>query len=128
MNTGVLAKLVETGACVPGSKVETWPWSAAFAAAKVASWASRSIIGSAAAAMLSVCCLLVSTIFVVEAVDSAIESQLLWLQVIGSSEESRTAALKWSALQKRGQQRLGLEEGSTLWQRVDIDSFQQIRR
>ena len=89
MNAGVLAKLVEVGACVPGSKVETWPWSVVFfAAAKVASWASRSIIGSPEAAMLAACFPLVLTMVDAEAVDSEIESQQLWLQVDGSSEES----------------------------------------
>ena len=102
---------METGACVPGSKVETWPWIVAFAAAKeVASWASRSIIGSPAVAMLAACCPLVSTMVDAKAFDSEIESQRVWLQVIDSLEESRTAALKWSALWKRGRQRLGLEE------------------
>ena len=55
----------------------TWPWSVAFAAAKAASWAIRSIIGSVAAAMFADCCLLVSTMVDVKAVDSTRESQRL---------------------------------------------------
>ena len=78
--------------------------------------------------MFAACCPLVSTMVDAEAVDSVIESQWLWLRVIDSSEESWTAALKWSALQKRGRHQLGLEEWLTLWQRVDIGSFQQIRQ
>ena len=77
MSAGVLAKLVEVGACAPDCKVATWPWRAVFEAAKVASWDSSSIIGSPAAAMLAACCLLVLTMVVAEAVDSAIESQQL---------------------------------------------------
>ena len=95
MNTGVRAKLVEANACAPDCKVAFWPWRAAFEAAKVASWDSSSIIGSAEAAMLAAFFPLVLTMVIAEAVDSAIESQRLWLQVIDSLEESWTAALKW---------------------------------
>ena len=73
--------------------------------------------------MLAACCPLVSTMVDVKAVNSMKESQRLWLQVIDSSEESWTAALKGSALRKREQQQLGLEEWSTLWQRVDSGSW-----
>ena len=62
-------------------------------------------------------------------VDSLAESrQRLWLRVINSLEENWTAALKWLAFWQRGRQQLGLEEWSTLWQRVDSGSFQQIRQ
>ena len=74
MSAGVQAKLMEAGACAPNFKEATWPWSAAFEAAKAASWDSSSTIGSPAAAMLAACCLLVSTMVAAEAVDSAIES------------------------------------------------------
>ena len=92
MNAGVLAKLVEAGACAPGCKLVTWPWSVAFAAAKTASWDSSLIIGSTAAAMFADCCPLVLNMVDVKAVDSTRESQRLWLQVIESLEESPTAA------------------------------------
>ena len=89
MNAGVLAKFVEAGACAPGCKLVTWPWSVAFAAAKAASWDSSLIIGSTVAAMLAACRPLVLTMVDMTAVDSTKESQWLWLRVDGSSEESR---------------------------------------
>ena len=88
MNSGVLAKLVEAGACAPGCKLVTWPWRVAFAAAKAASWGSSLIIGSTAAAILATCCPLVLTMVDMKAVDSTKESQRLWLRVDGSTEES----------------------------------------
>ena len=114
---------MEVCTCAPGCHKAIWPWSVAFDAANAVSWVSRYTIGSLAAAMLAACCPLVLTMVVAEAVDSAIESQQLWLRVIDSSEDIRTAALKWSALQKSRQQRLGLEEWSTLWKSVGLQLF-----
>ena len=109
MSAGVLVKLVEAGACVPGSKLVTWPWSVAFAAAKAANWDSNLIMGSVAAAMLVACCLLVLTMVDMKAVNYMEESQRFWwradssledsqqrlcLRVYGSLEECQTAALE----------------------------------
>ena len=77
MNAWVLAKLAEVGACTPGCKLVTWPWSVAFAAAKAASWDISLIIGSAVAAMFAACCPLVLTMVDMKAVDSTRESQQL---------------------------------------------------
>ena len=77
MNAGVLAKLVEAGACAPGCEFVTWPWSVTFAAAKAASWVIRPIIGSVAAAMFAACFPLVLTMVDVKAVGSTGESKRL---------------------------------------------------
>jgi hypothetical protein len=70
MNAGVLVKVVEVDTGTTGCKIETWPWSAAFAAVNAASWANMSIIGSVAAAMFAACWRLVVTMVNVGAVHS----------------------------------------------------------
>ena len=61
MRAGVLATIVEVGAGTAGCKLETWPWSAAFAAVNAASWANTLTIGLVAAAMFAVYFRLVAT-------------------------------------------------------------------
>jgi hypothetical protein len=117
MNAEVLAKVVEVGAGTLGCKLETWPWSVAFAAAKAASWVIRPIIGSAEGTMFAVFCPLILTMVDVKAVDSTGESQRLYsasgrlfgrestAALVASGQlftRESEAALKWLALQKRG--------------------------
>ena len=70
INAGVLAKVVEVGTGTTGCKIETWPWSAAFAAVNAASWTNMLTIGSAAAAMFAACWRLVANMVNVGAVGS----------------------------------------------------------
>ena len=70
MNARVLAKVVEVGAGTTGCKIETWPWSAAFAAVNAVSWAIMLTIGSAAAAMFAACWRVVGTMVNVGALDT----------------------------------------------------------
>ncbi len=102
MNAGVLVKVVEAGAGAPGCKFEIWPWSAAFAAVKVASWAIMLTIGSAAATMFAACRRLVATMVEVGAVNSVRESQRLLLSGRLVEGESIAALVgEWTALRKR---------------------------
>ena len=135
MNAGVLVKLADAGACTPGCKFVTWPWSVAFAAAKAASWVIRLIIGSVAAAMFAACCPLVLTMVDVKAVNSTRESQRLCsasgrlfgreltAALVASGRlfgRESTAALKWLALRKKSV--------TTTWVRGVVDPLGESRQ
>ena len=124
MNAGVLEKVAEVGACAPGCKFVTWLWSVAFAAAKAASWAIRSTMGSVAAAMFAACWPLVLTMVDVGTVESIRESQQLRSASERLFERESTAALVVSGrLFERESSAALVFEWTALWKRVGSGSL-----